>query len=126
MKKTFGPTFFCRKIFSLHFFFFLLQNHFLGNNLDEKNLGRNCLNRKFFCCKIISSETGWKNFCSNFFFVLIFFVEIFLLQNHFLGRSLEEKNFGQHFFFKFFFWPNFFFFFFVSKSFPRKVWMKKL
>jgi hypothetical protein len=43
---------------------FLLQNHFLGNSLDEKKFGRNFFCRKFlfgvnyFCSKIISSETG--------------------------------------------------------------------
>jgi len=56
MKKKFGQKFSGRK-------FFLLQNHFLGNSLDEKKFGRTIFRLKifladnFFVCKIISSES---------------------------------------------------------------------
>jgi hypothetical protein len=68
--------------------FFLLQNHFPGNSLDEKSLVE-----IFFVCNIISSESldeknvGRKSFWSKFFLS-----KIFLLQNHFLGKSLDEKK----------------------------------
>jgi hypothetical protein len=50
---------------------FLLQNHFLGNRLDEKNMS------KIFLVEIF--------FCGNFFWSKN------LLQIHFLGKSLDEK-----------------------------------
>jgi len=89
-----------------------LQNHFLGNSLDEKKFGR-----KFFCCKIIFSETIWMK---------KILVENFLLQNDFLGNSLDEKNFGRIFFLQIHFLGNglndkiLVENVFVAKSFPRK------
>jgi len=100
--------------------FLLLQNHFLGNSLDVKFFLRKVLVENFFCCKIISSETVWmKKFLLIIFYcckiissetvwMKKFFVENFLLlQNNFLGKSLDIKVFCQKFFV-------------VAKSFPQK------
>jgi len=62
-----SKNFFARK-------FFCLQNHLLGNGLDEKNLGRK-----------------------------VFWSKIFLLHNHFPGNSLEEKILVEIFFVENFF-----------------------
>jgi hypothetical protein len=50
MEKILVENIFCSKIF-------FLQNHFLGNSLDEKNLGR-----KFFLVKIFffAKSFPWK------------------------------------------------------------------
>ena len=91
-RKLFGcnkilvEKFFCRTFFRLKdflveflfFFFFLLQNHFLWNSLDENNFGRIFVVAKSFPRK----QFGWKKIRSK----------IFLLQNHFLGNSWDEKK----------------------------------
>jgi len=96
----------------------LLQNHVLPKTLDKKYF-RNFFGRiLFFFCKIISSETVWmkiftgRKFSRNFFW----------LQNHFLGKSWEQKIFEKIFWFKIYMFKGFYL---VAKSFPRKVWMKK-
>jgi len=74
--------------------FFLVQNHFPGNSLDEKILVEKFFDRKFFLvenvfvCKIISSQN-----LDEKILVEKCLVEFFLY--HFLGNRLDEKNFGR-------------------------------
>ena len=58
----------------------------------------------FYCCKIISSKTGWNQ---NFFGIIFLW-----LKNHFLENSCAQKCFMKQFFGR-----NIFM---VAKSFPPK------
>jgi len=65
--------------------FLLLQNHFLGNCLDEINFSRKFFGRRFF---IVAKSFPRKQIGRNNFIIENFFVENSLLsQNHFLGNS---------------------------------------
>ena len=139
-EKSFGRKFFMSKNFWTKFL--LLQNHFLGNRFDQKICGRKffwskkIFGRNFYCCKIISSETVWmRKFKVEIFFYcckvissgtvwmrkflvekllcrILFGRNFVLLQNHFLGNSLDLKIFVKIFFIEIFF--------IAGKLFPRK------
>jgi len=86
----------------------------------EKNLVETFFGRKFFCCKIISSGTVWMK---KILVVNYFLSKIFLLQNHFLGKSLDEKKFGRKSF-----WSKIFFgrIFFLLQNHFLEFWNKKI
>jgi hypothetical protein len=72
---------------------FLLQNHFLGNSLDENQFDRKILwskilfGRKFFCCIIVSSES----LDEKYFGRKIFLLKFFFVENFFVAKSLFRK-----------------------------------
>ena len=82
--NVFGPNNFWSKIA-------LMQNYFIANSLDEnKLLGFFFFGRKYFGCKIISSETVWmKKIIEKIFFGQTFFSKINLVAN-----SFPRKQFG--------------------------------
>ena len=86
---------------------YLLQNHFLGKSLDEKNSGRKLFFVENFCCKITSSEIDWmkKILAENFFWSKFCFVQIHFLEN-WMKKMLVEKFFVENFI--------------VANPFPRK------
>ena len=112
-RKKFG----WKNLWSKNFWskFLLLQNHFLGNRLNEKNLVEKFSGRNFFCCKIISSESvRMKKFRLKNFSVEKFF----WTQNYSLANSSDEKKiWSKNVLLEICFWSKIFLF---AKSFPRK------
>ena len=90
---------------------FLLEHHFLGNKLQEKNFGRKIFWSKIFLSRKLflllthfpRKQFGWKKIWSK-----NYLVKFFLLKNHFHGNNLVAKCFVETFFGQKCFGPKYF------------------